>query len=256
MDPSDTVARALIGLVYTFMRQHERGLAEAEQAVALNPDIADSQCSHALILTFNGRHNEAIEAIKKALRLNPSPPDIYWHILGQAYCHVGMHEEAITACKEAVRIQPGSLFARLRLAMAYALSGRENEARAEVTEVLRINPRYSVEYYRSSTPFKNPADMELEVNALLKAGLPRTPPLPLPDKPSIAVLPFDNMSGDPKQDFFSDGITEEIISALSRISGLLVIARNSSFTYKGKSVSVPDVARDLGVQYVLEGSVR
>jgi adenylate cyclase len=86
--------------------------------------------------------------------------------------------------------------------------------------------------------------------------LPETPPLPLPDKPSIAVLPFDNMSGDPKQDFFSDGITEEIISALSRVSGLFVIARNSSFTYKGKSVSVLDVARDLGVQYVLEGSVR
>jgi adenylate cyclase len=79
---------------------------------------------------------------------------------------------------------------------------------------------------------------------------------PLPDKPSIAVLPFDNMSGDLKQDFFSDGITEEIISALSRVSGLFVIARNSTFTYKGKSVWVPDVARDLGVQYILEGSVR
>jgi TolB-like protein/cytochrome c-type biogenesis protein CcmH/NrfG len=79
---------------------------------------------------------------------------------------------------------------------------------------------------------------------------------PLPDKPSIAVLPFDNMSGDPKQDYFSDGITEEIISTLSRISGLFVIARNSSFTYKGKAVWVPDVARDLGVGYILEGSVR
>jgi adenylate cyclase len=79
---------------------------------------------------------------------------------------------------------------------------------------------------------------------------------PLPDKPSIAVMPFDNMSGDPKQDYFSDGITEEIISTLSRISGLFVIARNSSFTYKGKAVWVPDVSRELGVGYILEGSVR
>jgi adenylate cyclase len=79
---------------------------------------------------------------------------------------------------------------------------------------------------------------------------------PLSDKPSIAVLPFANMSGDPNQEYFSDGITEEIISALSRVSGLYVIARNSSFTYKGKSVWVPDVARDLGVAYILEGSVR
>jgi adenylate cyclase len=79
---------------------------------------------------------------------------------------------------------------------------------------------------------------------------------PLRDKPSIAVLPFVNMSEDKGQDYFSDGITEEIISSLSRISDLFVIARNSSFTYKGKAVWVPDVARDLGVGYILEGSVR
>ena len=81
-------------------------------------------------------------------------------------------------------------------------------------------------------------------------------PLPLPDKPSIAVLPFDNMSGDPEQEYFADGITEDIITALSRFSSLFVIARNSSFTYKGRSVDITDVARDLGVQYVVEGSVR
>jgi len=79
---------------------------------------------------------------------------------------------------------------------------------------------------------------------------------PLPDKPSIAVLPFDNMSDDPKQEYFSDGITEDLITDLSRISGLFVIARNSTFTYKGKPVKVQQVAEDLGVRYVLEGSVR
>ena len=80
--------------------------------------------------------------------------------------------------------------------------------------------------------------------------------LPLPDKPSIAVLPFQNMSGDPKQEYFADGMVEEIITALSRIRWLFVIARNSSFTYKGKSVDVKQVGRQLGVRYVLEGSVR
>jgi TolB-like protein len=79
---------------------------------------------------------------------------------------------------------------------------------------------------------------------------------PLPDKPSIAVLPFDNMSDDPKQEYFSDGITEDLITDLSKISGLLVIARNSTFTYKGKPVKVKQVAQELGVRYVLEGSVR
>jgi len=80
--------------------------------------------------------------------------------------------------------------------------------------------------------------------------------LPLPDKPSIAVLPFVNMSDDPKQEYFSDGLTEDIITGLSKIPKLFVIARNSTFIYKGKSTKVQDVGRELGVRYVLEGSVR
>src|SRR5262249_2947916 len=76
------------------------------------------------------------------------------------------------------------------------------------------------------------------------------------DKPSIAVLPFANMSGDPEQEYFTDGMVEEIITALSRIRWLFVIARNSSFTYRGRSVDVKQVGLELGVRYVLEGSVR
>jgi TolB-like protein len=81
-------------------------------------------------------------------------------------------------------------------------------------------------------------------------------PLPLPDKPSIAVLPFENLSGDPEQEYFADGMVEEIITALSRFRQLFVIARNSTFTYKGQVVDVKQVGRELGVRYVLEGSVR
>ena len=82
------------------------------------------------------------------------------------------------------------------------------------------------------------------------------PALTLPDKPSIAVLPFQNMSGDPEQEYFADGMVEDIITGLSRIRWLFVIARNSSFAYKGKSPDVRQIGRDLGVRYVLEGSVR
>ncbi len=81
-------------------------------------------------------------------------------------------------------------------------------------------------------------------------------PLPLPDKPSLAVLPFQNMTGDTDQDYFVDGVVEEITTAISRLPWLFVIARNSSFTYKGRAVDVKQVARELGVRYVLEGSVR
>jgi TolB-like protein/class 3 adenylate cyclase len=83
-----------------------------------------------------------------------------------------------------------------------------------------------------------------------------SPPLALPDRPSIAVLPFANMSGDPEQEYFADGMVEEIITALSRIRWLFVIARNSSFIYKGQAIDVKQVGRELGVRYVLEGSVR
>ncbi|MEE8636109.1 MAG: tetratricopeptide repeat protein, partial [Acidiferrobacterales bacterium] len=100
----------------------------------------------------------------------------------------------------------------------------------------------------------------LSIRALKESG--PTPPqrpddaLPEPEKPSIAVLPFDNISNDPEQEYFSDGITEDIITELSMISGLFVIARHSSFTYKGQPVTLKQVGRELGVRYVLEGSVR
>jgi adenylate cyclase len=102
----------------------------------------------------------------------------------------------------------------------------------------------------------------LAVSSSLSAAMSAKPPgettkaLPLPDKPSIAVLPFENMSGDPEQEYFADGMAEEITTALSRFKSLFVIGRNSSFTYKGRVVSVKQVGSELGVRYLLEGSVR
>src|SRR5215213_4775307 len=93
-------------------------------------------------------------------------------------------------------------------------------------------------------------------SAPVSSALAATAALPLPDRPSIAVLPFQNMSGDPEQEYFADGMVEEIITALSRIRWLFVLARNSSFTYKGHAVDIKRVGRELGVRYVLEGSVR
>jgi len=104
--------------------------------------------------------------------------------------------------------------------------------------------------YRYVGPAVAMADPPAEAN-------PQAPPaLALPDKPSVAVLPFQNMSGDPEQDYFADGMVDDIITGLSRIKWLFVIARNSTFTYKGRPVDVKQVGRELGVRYVLEGSVR
>jgi len=99
-------------------------------------------------------------------------------------------------------------------------------------------------------------DAKSQALPLPKPSIETAQPLALPDKPSIAVLPFTNMSGDPEQEYFADGIVEDIITALSRFKPLFVIARNSSFTYKNKAIDIKQVGRELGVRYVLEGSVR
>ncbi len=120
---------------------------------------------------------------------------------------------------------------------------------------MKRRPGYSVQGRTKRSNMKGEFK-KLYLEGLRKAGFPENPPLKLPDKPSIAVLPFTNMSDDRQQEYFSDGITEDIITDLSKVSGLFVIARNSSFKFKGKSVDVRNVARDLGVRHVLEGSVR
>jgi TolB-like protein len=133
-----------------------------------------------------------------------------------------------------------------------ALTTRLNAARKAVNDsgamqrVIRTLARKGVRFVAEVTE-----DRTVEAAAATPAPL-----LALPDKPSIAVMPFANLSGDPKQEYFADGMVEEIITALSRIRWLFVIARNSSFTYKGQAIDVKRVGRELGVRYVLEGSVR
>jgi TolB-like protein/DNA-binding response OmpR family regulator len=115
----------------------------------------------------------------------------------------------------------------------------------------------------AQTTFDAPAEEEPSApsterrqTTVISSGAPTRATLPLPDKPSIAVLPFENLSSDPEQEYFADGMVEEIITALSHIRWLFVIARNSSFTYKGQSVDARQIGRELGVRYLLEGSVR
>jgi len=173
---------------------------------------------------------------------------------------LGRHEEAIATNKHLLeRCRKGECppwFGKAGLITSYIELGREEEARSEAEELLRLNPRYSLEFPRKAYPFKDPAHLERYLSALRRAGIPEKPPLPLPNRPSIAVLPFINIGEDPKQNYFADGMTEDLITDLSKISGLFVIARNSAFTYKGKAVKVEQISRELGVRYVLEGSVR
>ena len=259
VNDSDATAYATLSLVYMARRQHEKAVAYGEKALELAPNFADVNVMIALPFYYSGRPQEAIELVKKAMRLSPYYPGWYLPVLGHAYRLTGQYKEAIDALESwRERANPRSELPYLMLAFTYAEGGREEDANKAVEEILKRKPKASIEGYAKSNFFayKDPAEIKRALDSLRKAGLPESPPLPLPDKPSIAVLPFDNLSGDPKQEYFSDGLTEEIITALSKVRQLFVIARNSTFTYKGKPVKVQQVSRELGVRYILEGSVR
>ena len=260
LDDSNAKAFSLLGRLCCMQRKFDQAIEYGEKAVALSPNDPHMLASFSQTLHSNGRFEESIGLIKKAMRLSPYYPAFYLQFLARSYVLSERYEEAIATSKLLLgRSQKGEfnpLFAHLYLAEAFIGLGQEDNARSQAEEVLKINPNFSLKSYPFLYSYRDPNYSERRVAALSKAGLPETPPLPIPDKPSIAVLPFVNMSDDPGQEYFSDGITEEIITALCKTPKLFVIARTSSFRYKGKEVDVRTVGRELGVRYVLEGSVR
>jgi TolB-like protein/Flp pilus assembly protein TadD len=259
VDDSHAEAYCLMSVVYMSRRQHDKAVAYGEKTLALAPNFADIQATIAIPFMYSGRAEEAIELVQNAMRLSPYYPAWYLPVLGMAYRFTGQYDKAIDAMESwRARANPRSALPHLFLAIFYVEAGRGEEAQLAVSEILKRKPKASIAgYLKAKTfPYKDQADIDKVVDSLRKAGLPEEPPLDLPDKPSIAVLAFDNMSADPKQEYLADGISEHIIFALSKIPKLFVIARHSSFTYKGKPVKVQQVGRELGVRYVLEGSIQ
>jgi TolB-like protein/Tfp pilus assembly protein PilF len=255
LDEKQDGPHMVIGNIYLLMRKYDLAIKECKRAIALNPNSAQGYVYLGQSLSYFGRTEEGIESIKKGMRLSPFPDSWYIWNLAIAYREAGRYEESIAEYRRALKLRPNNGLAYMALSMTYALASRFEEAHEAYSEAIKIDPKYSFEKLLKTIPFR-PEKIELIGAALQKAGLPDKPPLPLPDKPSIAVLAFDNLSGDPEQEYFSDGIAENIITALSKVGELFVIARNSSFTYKGKPVKVQQVSRELGVRYVLEGSVQ
>ena len=171
LDDSIDSPHSLLAHVYLMKRQFETAIAEAERAVALNPNGADAQAQLGIILSYAGRRERAIASLEKAIRLNPIPPNWYEFGLGEAYCLAGQHEKALVAYEHVLRRYPDDTRALIGLAATYSLLGREEEARAQATQILRIEPAFNVESFVMTLPFKNKADAEVLVGALYKAGL-------------------------------------------------------------------------------------
>ena len=164
LDDTFAEAHSELGFLFSIEKQYDKALALGEKAVALNPNSADSHLRLGKIFVFAGRWEESIPEYKTAMRLNPIPPVLYFWSLGLSYGAIGQYEEAITWCEKAVRQEPDSFFAHLMMTVVYSWSGRDKDAQAEAAEVLRINPKFSLD------KFEKKAGKPL-VKALRKAGL-------------------------------------------------------------------------------------
>jgi adenylate cyclase len=174
LDDNLAEAHGLLGSLYTQKREYEKGIAEGERAVALNPGGATVLVSYAQSLSFSGRSEEAIPLFQKAIRLNPNAVGSYYNYyqnLGNAFVMTGRYEEAVSAYKKSIQRTPNFLWSHMMLTATYSMMGREEEARAEAAEVLRINPKFSVDFFAKTSLIKEQSVRDKVFNALRKAGL-------------------------------------------------------------------------------------
>ena len=171
MDNSIDFAHSLLCWSYILKREYDKAIAEGERAVALDSNATFALDAYGTSLRYAGRPKEAIPLYQKATRLSPFGPG--WLYLGSGHVlrDTGRFEEAVSAYKKAIQLWPDHFLAHLNLADIYIRMGREKEARVEAAEVLRINPKFSVDYYVKILPYKDQSQTDKFRNALRKAGL-------------------------------------------------------------------------------------
>ena len=171
LDESVAGAHALLSNLYSIKREYDKAIAEGERAVALAPSGAIAHEFYAQSLAFVGRSEEAIPLFQKAIRLNPFCPTSTFTQFGHALRITGRFEEAVSAYKKAVQRSPNNIYGHIGLAGTYSLMGLENEARAEAAEILRINPKFTLDFLAKTLPYKDQSVIDHYIEALLKAGL-------------------------------------------------------------------------------------
>lgn len=174
LDDNYALAHGWLGSLYTMLLgEYDKGVTEAQKGVALDPNGAHNYIYLETTLRFAGRHEEAVQAIEKAIRLNPFPPVTYYQHACMSYVFTNQYEKAISAGEKALKVaSPNDHITRVGLATAYILAGREEEARSMAKEILRINPKFSIQQALKVVPYKNISDSNLLAAAWVKAGLP------------------------------------------------------------------------------------
>jgi adenylate cyclase len=171
LDDSIAEGHVLLCNFYSIRGEHEKAIAEGERAVSLSPKLAQAHISYGNSLRFSGRPEEAIPLLQKAIRFCPISEAAVFIPLGDALRQTGRFEEAVSEYKKAIQRSPDNILAHIFLAATYSMMGRENEARAEAAEVLRINPKYSLDSFAKSFSYKDQSQKDVLINTLRKAGL-------------------------------------------------------------------------------------
>ncbi len=261
LSPNDYMAYMARAYCSSRAGDAEGASAWAQRSFNLNRgDILVQRDYARFVLTPRGDFDKSIEILERNQRLNPTQQANLNASLGELYAIMGRYDEALEQLeKEAVR----SAFTEARTAVALYFTGRIGAATQKIAALRERSPDYSIESFLRSLNWVPAEAQERFARALRASGLPDFPPVQpeefafaLPEVPSIVVLPFDYLGPEKDDDsYLADGLSENVTANLAKLPGLLVIARNSAFVYKGRAVDVRQIARELGVQYILEGSL-
>jgi TolB-like protein/DNA-binding SARP family transcriptional activator/Flp pilus assembly protein TadD len=262
LDPESALVHAYAADFLNYIRDFDQSEFHADKAIELNPNASEGYAAKADVLGFTRRVDEAIQYADKCLQLDPHSVGAGW-CAGDVYRIAGLYPKAIKTFRSITHI-PASLHALI--ATCFVAMESPEEAHKEMLLYKKLAQQEMPHYPRNETEWRKiwrdnmlyqyEEDFDAFFPLLLAAGLCDETEDQTDDTPSIAVLPFENMSGDPEQEYFSDGITSDIIATLSRFRGMQVIARHSTLVYKDRKASIDEIAAEQQVRYILEGSIR
>ena len=254
LDPNHQLALRILAWAYFSDGDDEQFYGMARKAVAANPNDVQTLVELAMWMGYSGRWDESDILLERLRKLEAELPN--WH--NYIYFNSHYRDKNFTAAAASARatLEIAHWAGPWYLALAYAGMGENTKAMEALSKARKLEPNLSTDVVHGmiNALFLDETHIALLIEG--HAGLLKIEQSLARSRPVIAVLPFTNMSGDPEQDYFADGITEDIITALSRFRDIGVIARNSTFQYRGESVDVRDVREELGADYIVEGSIR
>jgi serine/threonine-protein kinase len=255
-DPTCQLAWQALAEAYYFAGDIDSFRPACEKSLALNPRNTDAGSMFAMLIAFSGDWERGLKLNERMQALNPHHPGWYWFVPFHYHFHKGEYAQALAAAKRVN--MPELIWTHTSIALAAAEVGLWDEVRVAVTAAKRLlGTEKDIDWHILARGWIHDRDyVELQARSWRKAVEGLRAPQPAATVKSIAVLPFANMSAAAEDEYFADGMTEEIINALAQVHGLKVTARTSCFAFKGRNEDLRVVAEKLGVQTLLEGSVR